>query len=569
MRCSEIKQLIFEDFRDDQSPILPFNSQPNMNFADDDEELRFLSIFVNQKELSVLDLATKQLEEQEQKQTKQRLNATQTMQKTHRKDLQKTHGEKQRMAQREVTTQGCASALHLHRNQDAVNRAAQDLVDGRSTGGVGVVPTSLENAYQRAKAMYSGGQIKQALAIWLQGIKMLRGSAKPPSAALAAYLGAASQAERSLGFTRKALNHATDALKYARLGGETTSTLVTRLEQTVHLIRTDLGETDDMNTNAYNFGLGIATEEYLEMDPEALETVQEAITDAVNGDASTLKQLLEMAEMLGNNDYSRGIARASTNGTNITALMVASAYGQINVVKQLARMGGDVKAKDSSGFTCLVWACRANQVETATVLLNDFNAPWVAPSVKASDEIKHLLNSVPKNNRRATNSGKGNKSKSGKKNGKKNNNQKKSGGSGGAGGTGAGRTLEAWKPSANESQLKADGIKQSDKIDKKYNQFTANQKLGVKKVEYNEEEYTSKLKNSSKSQLGKANKLAKEIEQKNSRKNKKSNAMDPEDKHSAVIQSKKNGQKQKKNSGGNDGFTDSEVNKKKKKGVPK
>ena len=545
-----------------------------MNFADDDEELRFLSIFVNQKELSVLDLATKQLEEQEQKQTKQRLNATQTMQKTHRKDLQKTHGEKQRMAQREVTTQGCASALHLHRNQDAVNRAAQDLVDGRSTGGVGVVPTSLENAYQRAKAMYSGGQIKQALAIWLQGIKMLRGSAKPPSAALAAYLGAASQAERSLGFTRKALNHATDALKYARLGGETTSTLVTRLEQTVHLIRTDLGETDDMNTNAYNFGLGIATEEYLEMDPEALETVQEAITDAVNGDASTLKQLLEMAEMLGNNDYSRGIARASTNGTNITALMVASAYGQINVVKQLARMGGDVKAKDSSGFTCLVWACRANQVETATVLLNDFNAPWVAPSVKASDEIKHLLNSVPKNNRRATNSGKGNKSKSGKKNGKKNNNQKKSGGSGGAGGAGAGgagagRTLQAWKPSANESQLKADGIKQSDKIDKKYNQFTANQKLGVKKVEYNEEEYTSKLKNSSKSQLGKANKLAKEIEQKNSRKNKKSNAMDPEDKHSAVIQSKKNGQKQKKNSGGNDGFTESEVNKKKKKGVPK
>ena len=565
MRCSEIKQLIFEDFRDDQSPIQPFNSQPNMNFADDDEELRFLSIFVNQKELSVLDLATKQLEEQEQKQTKQRLNATQTMQKTHRKDLQKTHGEKQRMAQREVTTQGCASALHLHRNQDAVNRAAQDLVDGRSTGGVGVVPTSLENAYQRAKAMYSGGQIKQALAIWLQGIKMLRGSAKPPSAALAAYLGAASQAERSLGFTRKALNHATDALKYARLGGETTSTLVTRLEQTVHLIRTDLGETDDMNTNGYNFGLGIATEEYLEMDPEALETVQEAITDAVNGDASTLKQLLEMAEMLGNNDYSRGIARASTNGTNITALMVASAYGQINVVKQLARMGGDVKAKDSSGFTCLVWACRANQVETATVLLNDFNAPWVAPSVKASDEIKHLLNSVPKNNRRATNSGKGNKSKSGKKNGKKNNNQKKSGGSGGAGGAGAGgagagRTLQAWKPSANESQLKADGIKQSDKIDKKYNQFTANQKLGVKKVEYNEEEYTSKLKNSSKSQLGKANKLAKEIEQKNSRKNKKSNAMDPEDKHSAVIQSKKNG---------NDGFTDSEVNKKKKKGVPK
>ena len=119
------------------------------------------------------------------KQKKQRLNATQTMQNKHRKDLQKTHGEKQRMAQREVTTQGCASALHLHRNQDAVNRAAQDLVDGRSTG-VGVVPTSLENAYQRAKAMYSGGQIKQALAIWLQGIQLLRGSANPPSAALAA-----------------------------------------------------------------------------------------------------------------------------------------------------------------------------------------------------------------------------------------------------------------------------------------------------------------------------------------------------------------------------------------------
>ena len=101
--------------------------------------------------------------------------------------------------------------------------------------GIGpAVPISLESAYQRAKAMYTGGQIKEALAVWMQGVKMLQSRKNPPCAALASYLAAASQAERSLGLTRKALNHASEALSYARKENTaSTKTLVERLEKTV------------------------------------------------------------------------------------------------------------------------------------------------------------------------------------------------------------------------------------------------------------------------------------------------------------------------------------------------
>ena len=228
-----------------------------MNYKDDEEELRFLSIFAKTESISAIDLAAKLAIEREEKLALKGRTETQTMQTEFRKKKKDSSLEKQRLAQRQVTTQGYTSALHLHRNQDAVNRAARDLVDGRSTGrrpqqtataglptavvkgdkvetslgggvvlevrkngaslvvsvgwgvvhlqqtalvnyGVGAVPISLENAYQRAKALYSDGQVQEALSIWLQGIKMLQARRNPPSAALAAYMGAASQAERAL-----------------------------------------------------------------------------------------------------------------------------------------------------------------------------------------------------------------------------------------------------------------------------------------------------------------------------------------------------------------------------------
>ena len=599
-----------------------------MNFASDEEELRFLSIFAKTEEMSSIDIASKQMREREEKTKNATKNATQQLTSNYRKNQKVKGAEKQRLAQFEVTNQGYASALHLHRNQNALNRASRDEVDeySRRTAptaglptavvkgdkvetqyGAGVVqevrnngsdllvalkfgtihlptkslinygigpavPISLESAYQRAKAMYTGGQIKEALAVWMQGVKMLQSRKNPPCAALASYLAAASQAERSLGLTRKALNHASEALRYARKENTaSTKTLVERLEKTVAMIKTDLGEIVEENT--YNFGQGIATEEYLEMDPEALETVQDAIRSAVKGDATTLKQLLQMSEMLGNKDYSRGISRAATETTKITALMVASAYGQVEVVKQLVRMGGNVNAKDHQGFTCLVWACRANQIEMATILLSNLNAPWVQPSSNASKEIQDLLNNIPQSERVASGRGSSNKTKTttstnhnkGKKknqnqnhknkNNNKNNNKNKKINNQKKESKPKQRNLKAWAPSNDEKDMKVKGL--DNKVDKNYDQFAANSKLGVKGQAYDENVYTTKLSKTTKAGEEKANQLAKEImKSKNAKKNKQA---DPEDQHSAVVTSKKKGNK---NNSGSDGFTDADVKKK-------
>ena len=246
-----------------------------MNYASEDEELRFLRIFAKDAELSSVDLAAQEYLEREERAANATRNATQQLTLDHRQKKKVKGYEKQRLAQFEVTTQGYASALHLHRNKNAVNRAARDLVDEQSRPtaglpvavvkgdkvetsvgvgvveevrnngaklivsvgwglvhlqtsslvnyGVGAVPISLESAYQRAKAMYTAGQVEGALAVWMQGVKMLKSRRKPPCAALALYLAAASQAERSLGLSRKALTHATDALHYARNESSTSS----------------------------------------------------------------------------------------------------------------------------------------------------------------------------------------------------------------------------------------------------------------------------------------------------------------------------------------------------------
>jgi tetratricopeptide (TPR) repeat protein len=581
-----------------------------MNFANDDEELYFLSIFAKTEELSAVDLAAKQMREKEERAAKNVLNATQQLTSEFRKDQKIKGAEKQRRAQREVTTQGYSSALHLHRNQEAVNRAARDLVGATMTAdaglpmmvvkgdkvethlgpgivvqvrsggkslivavswgmvhlptdslvnhGVGAVPISLENAYQRAKAMYAGGQIKEALAVWSQGVRMLKSKKNPPNAALAAYLGAAAQAERALGHTRKALEHATEALACARMeGSASTKTLVARLEKTVAAIRIDLGELNDENT-MYDFGLGIATEELLEMDPEALETIQDAITEAAKGDAMTLRQLLETAEMLGNREYNRGLALASTVGTKMTALMVVCGYGQVGAAKQLVQMGANLSFCDAQGFSCLVWACRANQVEMARVLLEDLNAPWIEPSKKASKEITQLLNAVPSaERRRRTTPSSRKKSATMVQRRSNNDSQKKSAGAAKT------RPLEAWAPSKEEERFRVEGLGKKKKGSKKYDQFDANKKLGVKGKDYDESMYTTqKKKDMSKDQVRRAENLAKEIMA--GKKKSVNGQSDAEDRHSAVVvvASTKNG-----GGGGrvNDSFTDAGVNKKNKK----
>ena len=591
-----------------------------MNYATEDEELYFLGIFAKTEELSAVDLATKHMREKEERAAKNVLTATQQLTTEFRKDKKLKGAEKQRIAQREVTTQGYSSALHLHRNQEAVNRAARDLVGPTTTAdvglpmmvvkgdkvsthmgpgsvvevrdggkslivsvssgvvhvqtdslvnhGVGAVPISLENAYQRAKFLYANGSVVEALAVWTQGVRMLKSKKNPPNAALAAYLGAASQAERALGQTRKALEHATEALACARMeGSASTKTLVARLEKTVATIRIDLGELNDENT-MYDFGLGMATEELLEMDPEALEAIQEAIGAAVKGDATLLRQLLETAEMLGNREYNRGLALASTVGTKITALMVVCGYGQVSAAKQLVQMGASVSFCDAQGFACLVWACRANQVEMARVLLDDLNAPWIEPSKKASKEIFQLLNSKQAEQRKSMSLRKQNKKMSASgtsmaQQRSQHDGQKKSA----AGTVKTKKTtktktktkkLEAWAPSKEEEQLNVEALGKKQKGSKKYDQFDANKKLGVKGKFYDESMYTTKKKTGmSNDQIRRADKIAKEIEAGNKTKKTVKGIKgkgDAEDRHSAVVvvASKKNGKKK-------DSFTDAGV----------
>jgi hypothetical protein len=65
-----------------------------MNFADDDEEIRFLSIFAKTEQLSAIDLATKQQMEKMELKTKKVLSATQQLKINHRKGEKKVAGEK-------------------------------------------------------------------------------------------------------------------------------------------------------------------------------------------------------------------------------------------------------------------------------------------------------------------------------------------------------------------------------------------------------------------------------------------------------------------------------------------
>eukprot|EP00946_MAST-07B_sp_MAST-7B-sp1_P003749 g3749.t1 len=462
------------------------------------------------------------------------------------------------------------------------------------------VPITLEAAYRRAKALYASKQVREALAIWLSGAQMLRehGGPKAPLM-LTAFLGAASQAERQLGLTRRALEHAEAALAYGEMSSaakDETKGLIARLKATVQSIKVELGEVSDGvfladsgtgNDQAKTKGKrrsnkkkksrdkqqpdGVCSNDLLEMDPEALLTVQNAIEEARAGDATTLKQLLEMAEMLGNKGYNLGLSRAATEGSRVTALMVASSYGQIGAMRKLIAMGASVSAVDAQGFTPLVWACRAGKLDAARALLEEFQSPWVKPSPKASPEIQELLNSVPEARRRKGAAPARAQSKSrtqarnkGGKPAKRNGKGSKSSSTSKADG-GKGRKLQAWTPSADEKSMQVDPLDTSKGRDRSYDQFGANEKLGVKFNGYDEGAYTTKQVKAGRSQAAAADKAAKEIETKNRKRNKKSAQakakMDEEDKYSAVKRKKGAGK-----AAGADSFTDAGVRGKKKSG---
>ena len=312
---------------------------------------------------------------------------------------------------------------------------------------------------------------------------------------------------------------------------------------------------------------GVCSNDLLEMDPEALLTVQNAIEEARAGDATTLKQLLEMAEMLGNKGYNLGLSRAATEGSRVTALMVASSYGQIGAMRKLIAMGASVSAVDAQGFTPLVWACRAGKLDAARALLEEFQSPWVKPSPKASPEIQELLNSVPEARRRKGAAPARAQSKSrtqarnkGGKPAKRNGKGSKSSSTSKADG-GKGRKLQAWTPSADEKSMQVDPLDTSKGRDRSYDPVGANEKLGVKFNGYDEGAYTTKQVKQAGRRLQR-DKAAKEIETKNRKRNKKSaqakTKMDEEDKYSAVKRKKGAGK-----AAGADSFTDAGVRGKK------
>ncbi len=618
-------------------------------------------------------LAAARAAAREAREAEKQATATMSLTKQHRAQKKRNAAEKAMKATRDVTQQGFESALHLQRPKggNTVNRAAiggrmvdnyQDakraaaasssglpvaLVAGdrvQTAMGAGTVkkvissssrvivslpwgevylkptdlvghgsgpavPITLEAAYRRAKALYASKQVREALAIWLSGARMLRERGGPQSRLmLTAFLGAASQAERHLGLTRRALEHAEAALMYGEQSSaskDKTKGLVARLKATVHSIKVELGEVSDSsflagdeviasgnsnqkkkkkNTGGKRNGKsssaaqqvqvsarvedGICSNDLLEMDPEALSTVQNAIEEARAGDASTLKQLLEMAELLGNKDYNRGLSRAATEGSRVTALMVAAGYGQLGAMRQLIAMGASLLAVDAQGFTPLVWACRAGKVDAAKTLLEEFQSPWVKPSSKASPEIQELLNGVPEERRRTAPApvqarargkgrvkgkgqaeGKGRGRGKGQVKGKGNRSNRPSAPSKAKEPTAGareskGRKLQAWAPSADEKAMQVGALDTSKGRDRNYDQFGANKKLGVKLQGYDEDEYTTRQVKAGKAQVAKADKAAKEIEKnnrvRNSKKNKgaKNNKNDEEDTYSAVQRKK-------------------------------
>ena len=114
-------------------------------------------------------------------------------------------------------------------------------------------------------------------------------------------------------------------------------------------------------------------------------------------------------------------------------------------------------------------------MEMARVLLEDLNAPWIEPSKKASKEITQLLNAVPSaERRRRTTPSSRKKSATMVQRRSNNDSQKKSAGAAKT------RPLEAWAPSKEEERFRVEGLGKKKKGSKKYDQFDANKKLGVK-----------------------------------------------------------------------------------------
>ena len=133
-----------------------------MNFASDEEELRFLSIFAKTEEMSSIDIASKQMREREEKTKNATKNATQQLTLNYRKNQKVKGAEKQRLAQFEVTNQGYASALHLHRNQNALNRASRDEVDeySRRTAPTAGLPTAVVKG-DKVETPYGAGVVQE------------------------------------------------------------------------------------------------------------------------------------------------------------------------------------------------------------------------------------------------------------------------------------------------------------------------------------------------------------------------------------------------------------------------
>jgi ankyrin repeat protein len=51
-----------------------------------------------------------------------------------------------------------------------------------------------------------------------------------------------------------------------------------------------------------------------------------------------------------------------------TALMIAAATGQAEIVEALLEKGADTTAKDNKGLTALQWATKGNHKETAEMI---------------------------------------------------------------------------------------------------------------------------------------------------------------------------------------------------------
>ncbi|GBG33085.1 Ankyrin repeat domain-containing protein 1 [Hondaea fermentalgiana] len=266
-----------------------------------------------------------------------------------------------------------------------------------------------------------------------------------------------------------------------------------------------LGTSQGANKKAASSSV-IASAEDAELPEELTESLDQAIEAAIKGHFGFLRALLN-AFRDGRGEVSLSqVVNYQHSATLATPLMVATAKGELHLVQALVHAGAQVNAASADGSSALLWACKFNQPQVLRTLLDagaQFDAS-ITPAVMESwspavqqaiaDFVTSRKNAAQqqqqqqqqqqtqqkqqKQQKQAPNKSKVPQQKQHKKPAKKG---KSMGGE---------RNLEKWKGDAKEAPAAA-GL--GDEPSGDWDQFKANEALGVHANSFDENLYTTKL----------------------------------------------------------------------------